>query len=187
MEGLYRLDANDAAHTGDGRGRRDQRGRAQLHLHPARRRQVVQRRPGDLAGLQVRLAQGARPRDGEPVRLHHLPVRGGATEYNAGEGSARGRRASRPPTTRRSRSRWSPRRRSSCSLTSFPTYHPQKQTFVEKQGEDYAQNADALLYNGPYTLTELQPDPGRAVEERPLLGREQRRHPAHRNAGSLRK
>jgi oligopeptide transport system substrate-binding protein len=31
---------------------------------------------------------------------------------------------------------------------------------VKEQGEGYAQNADALIYNGPYTLTELKPTEG---------------------------
>jgi len=41
-------------------------------------------------------------------------------------------------------------------LTSYFTYLPQNQKFVEQQGEQYAQNADALIYNGPYTLTEFE-------------------------------
>jgi oligopeptide transport system substrate-binding protein len=45
-------------------------------------------------------------------------------------------------------------------LTAFPTYLPQNQKFVEEQGDDYAQNAGALIYNGPYTLTELNPTEG---------------------------
>jgi oligopeptide transport system substrate-binding protein len=45
-------------------------------------------------------------------------------------------------------------------LTAFPTYLPQNQKFVEKQGEQYAQSADALLYNGPYTLTDYNPTQG---------------------------
>jgi oligopeptide transport system substrate-binding protein len=45
-------------------------------------------------------------------------------------------------------------------LTAFTTYLPQKQSFVEEQGDQYAQNADALLYNGPYTLTEVNPTEG---------------------------
>jgi oligopeptide transport system substrate-binding protein len=48
-------------------------------------------------------------------------------------------------------------------LTSFQTYLPQNQKFVEKQGEQYAQNADALLYNGPYLLTEFNPTNGTVV------------------------
>jgi oligopeptide transport system substrate-binding protein len=45
-------------------------------------------------------------------------------------------------------------------LTSFFTYLPQKQEFVEKQGDNYAQSKDALLYNGPYLLTEFKPTEG---------------------------
>jgi oligopeptide transport system substrate-binding protein len=45
-------------------------------------------------------------------------------------------------------------------LTSFFAYLPQKQSFVEEQGEQYAQSADALLYTGPYTLTEFDPTNG---------------------------
>src|SRR5215207_1392882 len=45
-------------------------------------------------------------------------------------------------------------------LTAFPTYLPQNQKFVEQQGDDYSQSADALVYNGPYTLTELNPTEG---------------------------
>jgi oligopeptide transport system substrate-binding protein len=45
-------------------------------------------------------------------------------------------------------------------LTTFGTYLPQNQKFVEQQGDKYAQSADALLYNGPYTLTQLNPSSG---------------------------
>jgi oligopeptide transport system substrate-binding protein len=45
-------------------------------------------------------------------------------------------------------------------LTAFPTYYPQNQGFVEEQGDQYAQNADSLLYNGPYSLTDLNPTQG---------------------------
>ena len=48
-------------------------------------------------------------------------------------------------------------------LTSFFTYLPQNQKFVEDQGEQYAQNADALIYNGPYLLTEFNPTNGATV------------------------
>ena len=37
-------------------------------------------------------------------------------------------------------------------LTSFGTYFPQQQEFVEKLGEKYGQDGDSLLYNGPYTM-----------------------------------
>ena len=42
-------------------------------------------------------------------------------------------------------------------LTALTPYLPQNQEFVERQGERYAQSAEALLYNGPYTLTEFDP------------------------------
>jgi oligopeptide transport system substrate-binding protein len=45
-------------------------------------------------------------------------------------------------------------------LTSFPVYYPQNQGFVEEQGDQYAQNAGSLLYNGPYSLTDLNPTQG---------------------------
>ena len=35
---------------------------------------------------------------------------------------------------------------------SFGTFLPQKEEFVTAQGENYAKNSDALLYNGPFTL-----------------------------------
>ncbi len=38
-------------------------------------------------------------------------------------------------------------------LTSFVTYFPLHQEFVEKLGDKYARDGDSLLYNGPYTMT----------------------------------
>jgi len=48
-------------------------------------------------------------------------------------------------------------------LTSFFTYLPQNQKFVEQQGEDYALSAEALLFNGPYKLTSFKPTEGITV------------------------
>ena len=42
-------------------------------------------------------------------------------------------------------------------LTSFFTYLPQNQKFVEEQGEDYALSTEALIFNGPYKLTSFKP------------------------------
>ena len=42
-------------------------------------------------------------------------------------------------------------------LTSFPTYLPLNQQFTEEQGDQFGQNPDALVYNGPFTLTEFEP------------------------------
>jgi oligopeptide transport system substrate-binding protein len=38
-------------------------------------------------------------------------------------------------------------------LTSFVTYFPLNQEFVEKMGDKFAQDGDSLLYNGPYIMT----------------------------------
>jgi oligopeptide transport system substrate-binding protein len=38
-------------------------------------------------------------------------------------------------------------------LTTFVTYFPLNQEFVEKMGDKYAQDGESLLYNGPYTMT----------------------------------
>src|SRR5215213_3338510 len=48
-------------------------------------------------------------------------------------------------------------------LAGFFTYYPQNQKFVEQQGEKYAQSADALIFNGPYTLTAFNPTSGVTV------------------------
>ncbi|MEK3796730.1 peptide ABC transporter substrate-binding protein [Peribacillus sp. FSL H8-0477] len=43
-------------------------------------------------------------------------------------------------------------------LLTFPTFLPQNQKFVESQGEKYALEADNLLYNGPFILSEWKHD-----------------------------
>jgi oligopeptide transport system substrate-binding protein len=45
-------------------------------------------------------------------------------------------------------------------LTAFYTYYPQNQRYVEERGEGYAQDADSLLFNGPYSLEEYDPTQG---------------------------
>jgi oligopeptide transport system substrate-binding protein len=45
-------------------------------------------------------------------------------------------------------------------LTSFFTYLPVQQKFAEQQGDKYAQSSDAILYNGPYTLSDFKPTEG---------------------------
>lgn len=45
-------------------------------------------------------------------------------------------------------------------LTAFPVYYPQKQSYVEEKGDEYAQNADSVLFNGPYSLTNYNPTQG---------------------------
>lgn len=43
------------------------------------------------------------------------------------------------------------------SLLASSVYLPLNEEFVEEQGEEYALSADGLLYNGPFTMTELDP------------------------------
>lgn len=41
-------------------------------------------------------------------------------------------------------------------LGAFPTYYPVKQSFYDKQGENYAGDADKMLYDGPFKLVSWQ-------------------------------
>lgn len=83
----------------------------------------------------------------------------GGTEFNAGEGSREnvGIRATDDRTLEVTLAAPAP---FFLGLTSFFTYLPQKQSFVEEQGDNFAQNAGGLLYNGPYTLTEFNSTEG---------------------------
>ena len=42
------------------------------------------------------------------------------------------------------------------SLTTFPTYMPQRKDIVEKFGEKYGTEPDKMVYNGPFNLSEWQ-------------------------------
>ena len=42
------------------------------------------------------------------------------------------------------------------SLTTFGTFLPMNEEFVEEQGDDYAQDSDSLLYNGPFVMSEWE-------------------------------
>jgi oligopeptide transport system substrate-binding protein len=48
-------------------------------------------------------------------------------------------------------------------LTSFFSYLPQNQKFLEQQGDKYASESDTLIYNGPYKLTQFNPTSGMTV------------------------
>lgn len=45
-------------------------------------------------------------------------------------------------------------------LTVFGTFMPQNQAYVESQGENYALEADTLIYNGPFTLSSWKHEEG---------------------------
>jgi len=40
------------------------------------------------------------------------------------------------------------------SLTTFPTFYPQNEKFVKSQGEKYGLEANTMIYNGPFVLSE---------------------------------
>ena len=42
------------------------------------------------------------------------------------------------------------------SLTTFGTFLPMNEEFVEEQGDNYAQDADSLLYNGPFVMADWE-------------------------------
>jgi oligopeptide transport system substrate-binding protein len=86
----------------------------------------------------------------------------GAAEYNSGKGKASDVAIEAPDdktlkvTLLAPAPYW-------LGLTAFFTYLPQNQKFVESKGDKYALSADALLYNGPYELTEFNPTNGVVV------------------------
>jgi oligopeptide transport system substrate-binding protein len=77
----------------------------------------------------------------------------GAAQYNAGDGSA-GNVAIETPDDRTLRVTLVDKAPFFLQLTSLPLYFPQQQEYVEQQGDDYAQDADTLIYNGPYVMTQ---------------------------------
>src|SRR5690625_4698434 len=42
------------------------------------------------------------------------------------------------------------------SLTTFGTFLPMNEDFVEEQGDSYAQDSDSLLYNGPFVMVDWE-------------------------------
>lgn len=51
-------------------------------------------------------------------------------------------------------------------LTTLPAYLPLKERFVERLGEEFAEDTDSLLYNGPYEMTGFDPERGMRLEKR---------------------
>ncbi len=51
------------------------------------------------------------------------------------------------------------------SLMTFPTFLPQNQKFVEEQGNQYALEAENILFNGPFTLVDWTHDQGWKYEK----------------------
>ena len=51
------------------------------------------------------------------------------------------------------------------SLLTFATYYPVKKEFVEGKGESFGKDKDSLLFNGPYKVTDWQPDQKLVLEK----------------------
>ncbi|WP_142827562.1 peptide ABC transporter substrate-binding protein [Planococcus soli] len=51
------------------------------------------------------------------------------------------------------------------SLLTFPTFLPQNQKFVEEQGDQYALEAENILFNGPFTLVDWTHEQGWKYEK----------------------
>ncbi len=77
----------------------------------------------------------------------------GADAYNTKKGDANGV-AIEAPDEKTLRVELNAKSPFFLQLTSFGTYFPQQQEFVEKLGDKFAQDGESLLYNGPYTLTQ---------------------------------
>jgi oligopeptide transport system substrate-binding protein len=86
----------------------------------------------------------------------------GADEYNTGKGSAADVAIETPDDKTLKVTLLSPAPYW-LGLTSFFTYLPQNQKFLEQQGDKYGSSADALLYNGPYKMTQFNPTSGMTV------------------------
>ncbi|TCT26507.1 oligopeptide transport system substrate-binding protein [Melghiribacillus thermohalophilus] len=52
-------------------------------------------------------------------------------------------------------------------LLTFPTFFPVNQSYVEEMGEDYALEADNLVFNGPFVLADWKHDQGWTYKKNP--------------------
>ena len=52
-------------------------------------------------------------------------------------------------------------------LTSFPTYLPLKQSFVEDKGDKFATNVESMIFNGPFILDKWQSNAGWTYKKNP--------------------
>src|SRR5215210_4786764 len=151
MEGLYRLDPNNEPVPAAAEG--------------------VEMSNGDLT-YTFTLRDGLQWSNGDPVTSHDFKYAWlralnpetastyayilyfieGAEEYNLKKGSAEDV-AIETPDDKTVRATVTAKAPFFLQLTSFVTYFPQQQEFVEKLGDKYAQDGESLLYNGPYTMT----------------------------------
>ena len=153
MEGLFRLDLNDQPVPASAEG--------------------VEMSNGDLT-YTFTLRDGIVWSNGDPVTSHHYKYAWlkalnpktaspyyyiistfvkGADEYYAKKGSAEDV-AIETPDDKTLRVTLVSKSPFFLQLTSFVTYFPQNQEYVEKLGDKYGQDQDSLLYNGPFVLAQ---------------------------------
>jgi oligopeptide transport system substrate-binding protein len=159
MEGLYRIDENEEPQPAQAEGVEiDDDGLT----HTFTLREGIKWSNGDPVISRDFKYAWLRAMDPETAAQYSYIIapyiRGGA-EFNAGEGSAEDV-AIETPDDRTLRVTLVNPTPFFLGLTAFQTYYPQNEGFVEKQGEEYAQSADALLYNGPFTMTRFDPASG---------------------------
>src|SRR5215210_4937168 len=152
MEGLYRLDPNNEPVPAAAEG--------------------VEMSNGDLT-YTFTLRDGLQWSNGDPLTSHEFKYAWlralepetastyayilyyikGAEEYNLQKGSAEDV-AIETPDDKTVRATVTAKAPFFLQLTSFVTFFPQQQEFVEKLGDKYALDQDSLLYNGPFIMTQ---------------------------------
>jgi oligopeptide transport system substrate-binding protein len=159
MEGLYRIDENEKPQPAQAEGVEIDDDEL---TYTFALRDGIKWSNGDPVSSQDFKYAWLRAMDPETAAQYSYiiaPYIKGGVEFNAGEGSAEDVAIETPDdkTLRVTLINPTP---FFLGLTAFQTYYPQRQKFVEQQGEEYAQSADALLYNGPFTMIQLDPAHG---------------------------
>jgi oligopeptide transport system substrate-binding protein len=159
MEGLYRIDENEKPQPAHAEGVEIN---ADELTYTFSLREGVKWSNGEPVTSQDFKYAWLRAMDPETAAQYSYiiaPYIKGGAEFNAGEGSAEDVAIETPDdkTLRVTLVNPTP---FFLNLTTFQTYYPQRQEFVEQKGGEYAQSAEALLYNGPFTLTQLDPAHG---------------------------
>ena len=159
MEGLYRLDENEQPQPAMAKGVEISEDRLSYTFTL---RDGVKWSNGDPVTAQDFEYAWLRAMDpetaGQSSYLVSQYIRGGS-EFGAGEGSAEDVAIETPDDRTLEVTLENPTP-FFLGLTTSTPYLPQKMEFVERQGERYALGAKALLYNGPYTLTDFDPTQG---------------------------
>jgi oligopeptide transport system substrate-binding protein len=159
MEGLYRIDENEKPQPAHAEGV-DISGDELTYTFALRHGiKWSNGEPVTSQDFKYSWLRAMDPETAAPYSYIIAPYIKGGAEFNAGEGSAEDVAIETPDDKTLKVTLVNPVP-FFLSLTAFQTYFPQRQQFVEQKGEEYAQSADALLYNGPFTMTQLEPAQG---------------------------